>query len=109
MEVLEQHGCYSLETTTGADDTMIVRRQDSDHKRTVCFVWSRAEWSRFTSALDAGEVETRAVILIGPRPVTLAEEIEDDPLEDPCAHCGGLAHYVVSNEPLCLACSERVA
>jgi hypothetical protein len=43
------------------DGEMIVRRQDPDRKRTVCFIETLAEWDRFVAALKSGAGEVAAV------------------------------------------------
>ena len=58
MSALVTHGRYEL---IEMDATSIIRRQDSDRKRTVAFVRSAAEWDRFTQALDRGLDEVAAV------------------------------------------------
>ena len=54
------YGPYSLVVSL-LDGRMSIRRQDADHKRTVAFVDSLAEWERFVAALEAGADEVAAV------------------------------------------------
>lgn len=55
------YGPYGLFVNLGPGRNMVIRRQDSDRKRTVAFVAHLEEWDAFVAALDAGADETAAV------------------------------------------------
>jgi hypothetical protein len=55
------YGPYSLVVNLAGQGSMVIRRQDSDHKRTVAFVETIAQWDRFVAGLKSGLDEVQAV------------------------------------------------